>query len=175
MTKRNLALLVLLSSAIAELARQPTAHADDSGREGRQFGIGIGAGTIANGLSLKLPLGENALQGVIGILGGGGADERFRHADGVAASLDYLWEMPSLARSPYFSIAWSFGPGAGFGVRTREQRAANLAVSGVAGLEFNFLAVPLDLVVEYRPTVEIAPHPRVELVDFTGHLRFYFR
>jgi hypothetical protein len=145
----------------------------DGGRRASGFGLGLGSATIANGLSMKYFLGGSALQGVVGVRGGGGIDERFRHADGVAVGVDYLFEMPSLAASQYFTLDWSFGLGAGFGVSTAGG-SPSLAGSGVAGLEFNFTRVPLDVVVEYRPTVGILSDVHLHLVDFTAHVRFYF-
>ncbi len=136
------------------------------------FGIGIGSGTIASGLSLKIPRGAHAFQVVAGFWGGGDLDERFDSPNGVAASFDFLFEMPTLARSAYFTIDWSFGLGGGVGVPEFD-RKLGLAGAGVAGLEFNFTRVPLDLTVEYRPTLEILPEPDLHLVSFTAHLRFW--
>jgi hypothetical protein len=169
------ALLLLATAALgAEVLAARSAQADEGDRRAHGFGIGIGAGTIANGLSMKYFMGGSALQGVVGFWGGGGIAERFRHVEGVAGSVDYLFEMPSLTRSQYFTVDWAFGLGAGFGVQTFQNGSPALAGSGIAGLEFNFTKVPLDLVVEYRPTVGILPHPGLHLVDFTAHLRFYF-
>jgi hypothetical protein len=160
-------------AALLLLTARGVAHAQEA-RRVQGFGIGIGAGTIANGLSLKYYLGGAAFQGVIGAFGGGGVGDRFGHFGGVAGSLDYLFEMPSLAQSQYFTVDWSFGLGAGFGVATFSNGSPALAGSGIAGLEFNFTRVPLDLVIEYRPSVGILPDPGLNLVNFTAHLRIYF-
>lgn len=150
------------------------ARADDGGRRAEGFGLGLGSATIANGISMKYFMGGTALQGVVGVWGGGGWNHRFGHADGLAAAVDYLFEMPSLARAPYFTLDWSFGLGAGFGVETFSNRSPGLAGSGIAGLEFNFTRIPLDVVVEYRPTLSILSDVDLHLVDFTAHVRFYF-
>ena len=71
----------------------------------------------------------------------------------------------------FFSLDWSFGLGAGVGVRDDN---TGIAAAGVAGLEFNFTVIPIDLVLEYRPTLAIHPDVDLDLVDFSGHLRFYF-
>src|SRR6185503_19481986 len=102
---------VLLTSVIA--------RAEDGGGGGRRnsgFGIGLGSATIANGVSMKYYTGGPALQGVVGFWGGGGIGDRFKHPGGLAVGFDYLFEMPSLATTPYFTLDWSFGLGAGFGV-----------------------------------------------------------
>jgi hypothetical protein len=90
----------------------------------------------------------------------------------VAGSLDYLFEMPALARTQYFNVDWSFGLGGGVGVPTVDGRVG-AAASGIAGLEFNFTTVPLDLTIEFRPTVGLVPDPGLHLVDFTAHLRVW--
>jgi len=147
-----------------------SAHALGTARQG--FGIGIGSGTIANGLSMKLMTGPGAFQGVVGFWGGGGVGDRFSHANGVAGSLDYLLEMPTIASNAYFNVAWSFGVGAGVGVPTTNS-SLGAAVSGVAGLEFNFMVVPIDFVVELRPSIAVAPDVGLHLVDFTASLRLW--
>ena len=161
-----------LSASVAQA--QEAGVVAGAGRRNGGFGIGLGSGTIANGVSMKYYMGGSALQGVVGFWGGGGINDRFHHVDGVAVSFDYLFEMPSLARSQYFTLDWSFGLGAGFGVETFEKHSPGLAGSGIAGLEFNFTRIPLDLVVEYRPTLGILPDPKLHLVDFTAHVRVYF-
>jgi hypothetical protein len=167
---RKLALGIAVAVVMCLLS---SSEARAFGRTRQGFGIGIGSGTIANGLSLKLMAGPGAFQVVAGVWGGGGARDRFVHADGIAGSLDYLFEMPSLAQSQYFSIDWSFGIGGGVGVPTFNGRLC-AAVSGIAGLEFNFTTIPLDLTLEFRPSVGIIPDPGLNLVDFTAHLRLWF-
>lgn len=153
------------------LALPASAHAFGSARQG--FGIGIGSATVANGISFKVMTGPGAIQAVAGFWGGGGAKDRFGDARGLALGADYLWEMPSLARSAYFSVDWSFGLGAGLGVHEVGEKAA-LAGSGVAGLEFNFTRIPLDVTVEYRPTLRVLSKTGLDLVDFTAHVRLWF-
>jgi len=168
MRKANVAVAVLVGVFLFSSA---DAHAFGEARRG--FGVGLGSGTIANGLSVKMMAGPGAFQWVAGFWGGGGAGDRFRHIDGVAGSLDYLFEMPSLARSPYFTVDWAFGFGGGVGVPTFNGQVG-AAASGIAGIEFNFTTVPLDLTIEYRPTIAIIPDPHLHLVDFTAHLRLWF-
>jgi hypothetical protein len=169
-----MASLVRLSLVALMLVTSGVARADEGGRRAQGFGLGLGSGTIANGLSMKYFMGGNAIQGVVGTWGGGGFGERFRHAHGLAVSADYLFEMPSLATSPYFTLDWSFGLGAGFGVETVSNRSPGLAGSGIVGLEFNFTRIPLDVVVEYRPTLHLLRDVHLHLVDFTAHVRVYF-
>jgi hypothetical protein len=172
---RPIASLPVLAVIIAGVvAIAPAAAHAQAARRAQGFGLGLGAGTIANGLSMKYYMGGAALQGVVGVFGGGDVGDRFRHFNGIAGSLDYLFEMPSLARSQYFTVDWSFGLGAGFGVQAFSSGSPALAGSGIAGIEFNFTTFPLDLVIEYRPSLGILPDPGLNLVNFTAHIRIYF-
>jgi hypothetical protein len=168
------AALAAVALALAAGLFAPAAVRAEGERRASGFGLGIGSATIANGLSMKYYRGGGALQGVVGLWGAGGIKERFHHAGGLAVGADYLFEMPSLARSQYFTVDWCFGLGAGFGVQAFSGGSPGLAASGIAGIEFNFTRVPLDLVLEFRPTVGILPDPGVDLIDFTAHFRFYF-
>lgn len=164
---------ILLCLLVAALPAPPAA-AQEASPPAHKYGLGIGSATIVNGLDGKVWFGATALQAVVGVWGGGGARERFGHFHGLGVGVDYLFEMPPLARAPYFVVAWSFGPGAGFAVQTVSGGKPALAVSGVAGLEFRFTTIPLELAIEYRPTVGLLPDVGIALVDFTGHLRVTF-
>jgi len=168
---RTLVIVAVLLTSVVARAEEGGAG---GGRRSSGFGIGLGSATIANGVSMKYYAGGPALQGVVGFWGGGGIGDRFKHPGGLAVAFDYLFEMPTLASSQYFTIDWSFGLGAGFGVETFQHNTPGVAASGIAGLEFNFTRVPLDVVVEYRPTLGILPDPKLHLVDFTAHVRIYF-
>ena len=167
---RHFAIAVIVAAGLCLIS---TSDAFAFGAARRGFGVGLGSGTIANGVSVKIMAGPGAFQGVAGFWGGGGAKDRFVHVDGIAGSLDYLFEMPTLASSQYFTVDWAFGFGGGVGVPTFDGRVG-AAASGIAGIEFNFTAVPLDLTIEYRPTIAIIPDPHLHLVDFTAHLRLWF-
>jgi hypothetical protein len=161
----------LLVAAVAAVA-PGEARAFGKAREG--FGVGIGSATIANGLSLKFAGGTGSIQGVVGFWGRGPLWKRARGIDGVAVGVDFLYEMPSLATSPFFTLDWSFGLGAGVGVSEFDGGKAGLAASGIAGLEFNFTEIPLDVTIEYRPTLDVLPDVDLDLIDFTAHVRIWF-
>ena len=119
-----------------------------------------------------------AFQGVLGFWGHGdsngpGAGPVLASSTAIALSLDYLFEMPSLATTQYFNLDWNFGLGGGVGVSTNGG-TPGVAVAGIAGLEFNFTKVPLDLTVEYRPAVGLLPGVGIGLIGFTAHLRVWF-
>jgi len=167
--------LLLGFAAIVMLA--PSSAAADFGTPRQGFGLGIGMGTGASGLSGKFMMGPGAIQAVVGFWGGrDGGDHSGPgrpRLDGVALSVDYLFEMPTLAKSQYFNLDWCFGLGGGVGVSTGGG-APGVAVAGIAGLEFNFTRVPLDVAIEYRPSVGILPGPYIALIGFTAHVRLWF-
>ena len=148
-------------------------HSAQAGRpihSAGRTGIGLGAGTISNGLSLKHYMSPAAaLQFNVGSFG-----SRSKRTDvgGVAASADFLLERGPLVKTDLLSLDWSIGLGVGAG--SRDDSSA-VAAAGVVGLELNLTVVPFDLVVEYRPSLLIHPDVDFEPVDFTGHLRFYFQ
>jgi hypothetical protein len=157
--------------ALVSTLAPSSAHAWGSPRNG--FGIGLGSGTGATGVSMKMMAGPGAFQGVVGFWGSGDGYHQYSHIDGVAVSLDYLFEMPTLVSSPYFNIDWDFGLGGGVGIPTGGGKVG-IGASGIAGLEFNFTRIPLDLALEYRPTVGLVPDPGLQLIGFTAHIRVWF-
>jgi hypothetical protein len=167
------ALVAVMGALVAVAPGQ--ARAWTQPREG--FGLGIGSGTGATGVSGKAMIPGGALQGVIGWWGHGDSNGpgpgQYGHLDGIALSLDYLFEMPHLATTQYFNLDWSFGIGGGVGVSTNGG-TPGVAVAGIAGLEFNFTKIPFDLTVEYRPAVGLLPGVGIGLIGFTAHLRVWF-
>jgi hypothetical protein len=130
------------------------------------FGIGLGGGTSASGVSMKYWMSSShALQGVVGIWGLGRG-----HGTVIGFSGDYLYELPSLTRNSVIDLGWNigFGPFLGVGDKTW------LGVSGVLGLEFNFVPVPIDITIEYRPGLQVIPDVGADLIAFTGHIRYFF-
>jgi len=167
----TLALLAPPASAQQEAIRTP----------GR-FGLGLGMGTLANGLSAKYFIDrQHALQFHLGEFGGGGPRYRWHRFRGLALGADYLFEGPRIVRAgKAFDLAWNIGGGVGLGFgdryygfsETRSRLAC--AVAFVAGLEFNFIPIPLDIVLEWRPGLLVVPHVRLGVVDFTAQIRVYF-
>lgn len=164
----RLALLVV-AMAFAGPSEADAKPIHSSGR----FGVGLGSGTLTNGLSLKYFLANAfAVQANVGRAGGGHAGDRFKDNGGIAGSLDLLIENKPLIASKLVNLEWSYGLGGG--VASRNDTTA-LAAAAIAGLELNFNVIPIDLVLEFRPTLLISPEVEFEIVDFSGHLRFYFQ
>jgi hypothetical protein len=167
--------LVLATSCT--IAATAPAEARDVRTPGH-FGLGIGSGTISNGLSAKYFMSkQHALQFNLGSYGGAGFNNRWKRIDGLGFGADYLFEMPAITRvGQAFELAWNLGAGIGLGFRDRDDKYDGLAVAVafIAGLEFNFIPAPFDLVLEWRPSILVAPAVGIGVLDFTAQLRFYF-
>ena len=151
-------LCVVVAAALAGMLTVDDAHAQ---RHPGSLGIGVGSTTLASGLSIKSIAGPSAFQLVAGCWGG---------CDGVAVSIDALATMPPLVVHEALLLGWNFGFGGALGVGDDRFGAAG---AFVAGLEFIMRPLPIDLVLEWRPSVRILPDVDVEPVTFGGHLRFY--
>lgn len=157
----------LLTALLALLAFPAVAHAGASHRRSGTTGIGLGAGTSGAGLSAKMFLSDaSAAQAVVGPWGVWGSG-------GLGLSADYLYEMPTIVEGDVAELAWNMGAGAGLGIYS-STALPGVAVSGVAGLEVAFKPAPLDLVVEYRPTLSVVPAVGLSLFGLTAHLRYFF-
>ena len=155
---RNLSGFLALVALMSVTFFSTPAFAD---RTPGRLGIGVGSTTIASGLSLKQNAGPTAFQLTAGCWGG---------CDGVAASLDFLVPMPAIADANIVTLAWNFGAGVAVGVG-----GGDLAAAGafVVGLEVIFQPLPIDLVLEWRPALQVVSDIDLDLVSFGGHLRFY--
>lgn len=132
-------------------------------RETGNFGLGLGGGLGPVGISAKYFMSDkHALQGMAGTYARGG---------GLGLGADYLFEGPAIVTGEVAELGWNVGAGPQlylFG------GTLGLAATGVAGLEVNFQPVPIDIVLEYRPGVYIIPGVAADLVNFSGHVRYYF-
>lgn len=152
-------------------------------QEGRPAGVGIGLGqgTLVSGISLKHHMGANAIQGVIGC-----TRQWAGRCHGAGVSGDFLFNMPIFFEADPIALGWNIGGGAAVGVgweryRHRSYRhdryygAGTVHVAGqfVAGLEIIFPTIPIDIVLEWRPHLRVAPF--FDLWPFGGgaHIRFY--
>ena len=139
------------------------------------LGIGVGAGTLATGLSLKYFLSDfTSVQANVGFSRGCFGCGRFGgryYSESVAASVDFLLERGPIVGDNKLSLDWEIGAGAGVGLSDRN---VAIAAAGVIGLQLNIHALPIDVVLEFRPGVVLVPEFYLNLVDFTGHVRYYF-
>ncbi len=105
---------------------------------------------------------SSAIQGTVGA--------RF-NGDYIGATLDYMIEIPAFVQSEVIDIGPAVGAGASLGLSDRN---LFVGIQGVAGLEFMLNPVPIDFVVEWRPSLSIIPDPRLGLLGGAGHIRYYF-
>lgn len=149
-------------------------------KQAGNFGIGLGVGTTAAPISLKYFLADNlSLQGNAGWWRGWGWGNCSRYGCGyyreaLGLSGDILVEGGPITGNADLSLDWEAGGGVGIGVGGSRYGGFGLAVAGVVGLQLNIHALPIDLVVEYRPSIYLLPDFAWNLVDFTGHIRYYF-
>ncbi|QDG50737.1 hypothetical protein FIV42_08340 [Persicimonas caeni] len=137
------------------------------------FGIGIGAATVAGGLSIKTGTASGfTFQGVVGPWRGYGPEWRYG-ADSIAVAGDFLYEQAPLASGGLLSLGWNYGVGVGAGFG--DWGGAVVGVTGVLGLEFNFVPAPIDVVLEYRPGLYIGENDfDIAFWDVTPHIRLWF-
>ncbi len=167
--------------ALTLLAVSPEAEAGV--RESGKLGIGVGAGTLSRGFSLKYFLAQDlAVQAVVGVYGYGYGDcwvyyqgrcySDRRRGQEFAVGADLLSERPDIFSNGAISVAWNVGGGLGLGLPRSSD--IGISVSLVAGLEINIDAAPIDIVLEYRPTLFVSPGAGFDYTYFTGHIRYYF-
>ncbi len=158
-----------------------TAFAGMPIKQAGNFGIGLGTGTTAAPISMKYFLSSVfSIQGNVGWWRGPVHCSRYYrdhyhrcgfYRDALGVSVDLLIEGGPLVGNSDVSLDWEIGGGAGIGVG---DNLFGLAVAFVAGLQLNIHALPIDLVLEYRPHVSLVPGVGFEFIDFTGHVRYYF-
>lgn len=149
-------------------------------RNGGNLGLGVGSGTLAHGLSLKYFTDSNfAIQGNIGYWRGRywgkckGDYCDYYGGNSFAVSVDAIFEQGTLAGNSNVELAWNLGLGGGLGL-SEYNDSVGAAVAGVIGLELLINVIPIDVVIEYRPNILVVPGVALDLVNFTGHIRYYF-
>ena len=170
-------LLVVLFATVALLLATPAMALEGSSTRPGGLGIGLGQ-TFVSGISLKQNAGGNGLQGVIGCFGYRGWANDCR---GIGLSGDFLVHMPVFLDADLIALGWNIGGGASLGLGfdgyyyRGQYYSSSLLVAGqfVAGFEVLFPTVPLDLVIEWRPTLRVVPGVRIHPFSGGAHIRFY--
>ncbi len=160
------------STAVSQQLRfQPRAI-----KKAGNLGLGVGGGTLATGLSVKYFVSDfTSFQANAGFGRGCFGCGRYGGAyfgDSISVSADGLLEGGRLAGDKNFSVSWELGAGAGLSFGD----GGNLVVaaSGVIGVQLNVNLIPIDFVLEFRPGAVVVPDVYLNLIDFTGHVRYYF-
>jgi len=177
----TLLLTMLLTAGSASAQEAGVSAASSPLKSAGNFGIGLGSGTNAAPLSMKyFTSSRTSIQANVGwwrapLLCNDGYRDAYDdcgfYRDALGLSADFLFEGGPLVGNQDVSLGWEVGAGAGVGVGGD---AVGVAAAFVTGLQLNIHALPLDVVAEYRPNVAIVPDVGVNLVDFTGHVRYYF-
>ena len=109
-----------------------------------KLGIGIGGSNLVSGLTAKYYLDNRiAVQLALGAWGGYGA----------LVGLDGIYEMPQLFKQDALSINWHVGVGAAVGnYRHSDYGELVVGASGIAGIGFQLTAIPIELILDIRPT-----------------------
>jgi hypothetical protein len=151
-----------LLAALGLLFAAPAALAGDT------VGIGLGSATLSSGVSAKWHAKSGSgLQLVVGPWGIGPSNFG---SSTLALNLDGIRDMPKIGNLGPVDVGWSLGGGAGVAFAS----SPTVAASFVAGLNLKLQPVPLELALEYRPVLWILPSIGGELLNASGHLRWWF-
>lgn len=177
----------LLVFGILSLFGTQSAFAGGPIKQAGNFGLGLGVGTTAAPISLKyylssaLSIQGNAgwWRGWWGGYGCGHVHDRYRdyycgggyYRNALGLGADLLFEGGPLVGNSDLSLDWEIGGGVGIGIG---DVGFGMGVAFVTGLELDIHAIPLDFVIEYRPAIFILPGFALNVIDFTGHVRYYF-
>jgi hypothetical protein len=141
---RNLkqVLTVLCAALCLSAALPEAAHAESFARLGR-VGLGVGGGTIASGATLKYYIGpRTALQAVLGL-------SRW----GLSFGGDFVKEFRPFLRTQAGDLFAGAGVGAGLVMyRDLDDSADVLGVSAILELGWHFNEIPLEFILDWRPT-----------------------
>jgi len=162
-TRSNLKRLFLAACALCMLGATP-ALADVNGKK---LGLGLGGGTLNSGLTGKFYLGEStAAQIFVGN----------RFGWGLSVSADYIVEFAPLAKGSAGKLFWGAGVGAGLIMyAAHSSNSSVIGVSGVVELGWHFAQVPLELIIDWRPTFFIGDHIGGLYLEGSGSaIRWYF-
>ena len=170
--KRTL-LGVALFAALSASSEAQAIELADNIRAAGHWGIGLGGGLSTSGVSFKWFMADYlALEAVAGFFGGGGAfGSDNLNSGGLGLQADLLFELPTIVMAgDVMELGWAIGPG----VWTSIGGTFWLGVNGTLALEFNFIPVPIDLVLEYKPSLLLIDNIDFSAYSFAGHVRIYF-
>lgn len=80
-----------------------------------------------------------------------------------------------IAVADYEGLLWYYGGGGGLGIHTdKEADVTNLAFSldGVIGLDFKIPTAPVNISLDWKPTLELSPNPGMKFDGFGLSVRF---
>jgi hypothetical protein len=140
--------IVVLFSLFAVMSLSSVARAASTtdtnlfAQSGR-FGLGLGSGTFATGATAKFYLADKlALQGILGLGYGWGF--------GANINVDVVYEMPKIWGNDVLSINWHIGGGGALALYRGS--STGIGIEAVGGPSLQLAKVPLEFVVDLRPT-----------------------
>ncbi|MEZ4319323.1 MAG: hypothetical protein R3F61_17550 [Myxococcota bacterium] len=167
-----------LMVSLAALALGAPAMAAPPIRNGGNLGLGLGATTSIVGLDTKYWMNPNlSFQALLGVYDiGRGFDDL---ALGVDA--DVLVEVPLVDADDAFDLGLALGAGGVFASGANADLDLVAGANLVVGIEGNIDAVPLDVVIDYRPTIWLLDDLdgldddfRLDFVELGVHVRYWF-
>ncbi len=159
-SSRRLALPVAM---LAGLGLSSTAFAQDRVRQAGNIGVGIAGTVLGTGVTGKYFINDaNSLQGLVALREGGSA---------LLVSADYLYNFKPFLNDDDVSMGWYAGFGGAVSLGSLD---FVLGAVGIVGTDFDIDDLPLDLYVEYRPVLVLAPVGDLYLSSFGGGVRYYF-
>lgn len=164
MMKRSVLVLAL---GLMWVAAPSDAVARDKIGNELKLGVGLGGGTLTSGLTLKYYVAPHlAVQAIFG-----------RHYSyGNSLGVDGIFDVAPLWQPQEGTLAFGLGAGVGIYLYDSVGRSESLiAVSAIGQLSFHFSAIPLELVLDIRPSFFVGDF--VSGVSWTrggGAIRYFF-
>jgi len=148
---------------LAALGTPVSAEAADRVRQSGNIGVGLGATNFGIGAVGKYFVNEaNAVQALVGVAESGTA---------FVVQADYLYNFDPILRDDQHTLGWYAGFG---GTLSPGASELMLGVAGIIGLDFNLDVAPLDIYVEVRPTLILAPSADLRPVAAGSGVRYFF-
>jgi hypothetical protein len=138
-----------------------------SNAQGYRNAIGGRFGT-ANGITFKTTLGGNKMLDLIANFRSNDGYEYFR--------VTGLYEIYNPIQGAQ-GLNYYYGLGGSVGSRTRkwdDKNQAYLAIDGVLGLDYKFAEAPLNLSLDWKPAIELAPGTEFDSSGLGLSIRFTF-
>jgi hypothetical protein len=153
---------IICLTVVATLGIYSTSSAQDY-----RNAIGGRFGT-ANGITFKTTLGGNKMLDLIA---------NFRSNDGYKYfRVTGLYEIYNPIQGAD-GLNWYYGLGGTVGSRTRkfdDKNQAYISVDGVLGLDYKFTEAPLNLSLDWKPAIELAPGTNFDSSGLGLSIRFTF-
>ena len=131
-------------------------------RGGESFGIGFIVGH-PSGISAKVPTGDvNSLNFLLGY-------DTFRHGSHVYMHGDYVWYNYEVIPVAKGKLPLYYGPG----VKASLSGNSSLGIRFVIGIEYQFADVPIGVLFELGPGINVIPNVDPDIAAGLG-ARFFF-